>query len=124
MEIAQIFLLDDNLNVLFSQQRSNIKTFFDDFCKLISTSLHNNYSHIVTLRILFIVLMCFLDSFDWRWQGPLGFQTTFIFPKNNFSSNRNINRFTKRFDKIERLVGRLRRYNIGVLFYNRYTGLD
>lgn len=48
MEIAQIFLLDDNLNILFSQQRSNIKTFFDDFCKLISTSLHNNYSHIVT----------------------------------------------------------------------------
>lgn len=47
MEIAQIFLLDENLNILFSQQRSKIDTYFVDICKLISSALHNNFSHIV-----------------------------------------------------------------------------
>lgn len=47
MNIAQIYLLDDNLNILFSQKRSNIKTYLDDMRQLISESLHNNYSHIV-----------------------------------------------------------------------------
>lgn len=47
MEIVQIFLLDQNLHILFGQERQKIKSYLQDLRKSISEALHNNYSHLV-----------------------------------------------------------------------------
>lgn len=47
IEPAQILLLDQNLQIVFSQEQERTKTYFQELRQLISEALHNNYSHLV-----------------------------------------------------------------------------
>lgn len=61
IEVAQIFLLDDNLHILFGQERVNLKSVrLADIRQLISEALHNkSYSHLVSLsdNIALLILL-------------------------------------------------------------------
>lgn len=61
-EVAQIYLLDSNLHILFAQQRAEIKTFFSEIKALISSALHNHYIHIVPKSTIIFVVYKLLDS--------------------------------------------------------------
>lgn len=54
VEIISVFLLDSNLQILFSQERQNLSHKFHELRQLISDSLHGNRSHIVKLGVILI----------------------------------------------------------------------
>lgn len=52
LEVQQIFLFNQNLHIIFGQERSKTKTFLADLRKLISEALHNpSHSHIVSFFV-------------------------------------------------------------------------
>ena len=61
IQLAQIYLFDSNLHILFAQERLKTRTFLSEVRELISSALHNRHSHVVyCLNTLNLFISLFL----------------------------------------------------------------